>query len=202
MIQIGGARRSRSVPEGIPLGLLGTLDVPFHLPFAHALELRDIADDGSDVDRVPGRALGRSRPVAAEGARDLVEAIDLRENPTDVLVEHAFVVDSPITVGALEMLHAKPDRRERVLDLVRHLACHLAPGEDALCARELRDIVEGQHHASLTRQPRQASMNLSPVKLEVEFLLVTTPLDRSLPALGASNELTHALDELTRPDVR
>ena len=26
MIQIGGARRSRSVPEGIPLGLLGTLD--------------------------------------------------------------------------------------------------------------------------------------------------------------------------------
>ena len=40
------------------------------------------------------------------------------------------------------MLHAEADRRERVLDLVRHLPCHFAPRQHALRASNLSHVVE------------------------------------------------------------
>ena len=40
------------------------------------------------------------------------------------------------------MLHAKADRRQRILDLVRDLTCHFAPREDALGSGKLRDVIE------------------------------------------------------------
>ena len=48
---------------------------------------------------------------------------------------------------APQPLGAQLDRRQRILDLVREPARHLAPGGDLLRADERRDVVEHQHDA-------------------------------------------------------
>src|SRR5688500_16752705 len=68
------------------------------------------------------------------------------------------------------MLHAKADRRERVLDLVRHLTRHLTPREHPLRMRELRDVVERERGAT-ARQPRELPSQRSAVALHVERVL-------------------------------
>ena len=62
--------------------------------------------------------------------------------------------------GAAQVLHAQADRRERILDLVRHLSSHLAPGEHALRARELGHVIEREHGPS-PAESRQAPLLFS-----------------------------------------
>src|SRR4029079_15199418 len=87
-------------------------------------------------------SLVRRGAVTAEGARDLVESIDLGENLVDVLLEHAVEIDTLVGARSAQMLDAKPNGRERILDFVRHLTRHLAPREHALCSRQLGHVVE------------------------------------------------------------
>ena len=62
----------------------------------------------------------------------------------------------------------EPHRRERVLDLVRHLARHLAPGQHPLGAGDVGDVVERDDHAAhvgtqrreLEREPPAADLQL------------------------------------------
>ena len=128
--------------------LLAPLEIAL---LAHALERHDFAHDRRDVDGRRAPTLLRRRAVAAERARDLVEPIDLGENLIDVLLEHAIEVDARVGARASQVLHAEPDRRERILDLVRDLARHLAPREHALRTRELRDVVERDDGAAAAR---------------------------------------------------
>ena len=95
----------------------------------------------------PGALVGRGA-VPAERARDLVEPVDLGENLIDVVVEHAIEIDARVGARAPQMLHAEPDGRERILDLVRDLPRHLAPREHALRARDLADVVHRDDDAA------------------------------------------------------
>ena len=100
-----------------------------------------------------GALVGRGA-VPAERARDLVEPVDLGENLVDVLVEDAIEVDALVGPRAPQVLHAEPDRRERILDLVRDLPRHLTPGEHALRARELGDVVDRDDDAAAAEPER------------------------------------------------
>ena len=66
-------------------------------------------------------------------------------------LEHAVEVDARVGARPPQVLHAEPDRRERILDLVRHLSRHLAPRQHALRARELGDVVQREHGAAAAR---------------------------------------------------
>ena len=61
------------------------------------------------------------------------------------MLEDTIEIHAPVGPGTAQMLHAQADRRQRILDLVRNLARHFAPGEDALCPRELGNVIEGDH---------------------------------------------------------
>ena len=66
------------------------------------------------------------------------------------------------------MLQAQPHRRERVLDLVRHLPRHLAPREHPLRAGDVGDVVERDHDAShLRSQRRELEGDPPPASLEL-----------------------------------
>src|SRR2546427_8779744 len=69
------------------------------------------------------------------------------------------------------MLDAEANRRERILDLVRHLARHFSPGEDAGGAGECRRIIE-RDDATVGRgaQQRELHANLSPADCELALL--------------------------------
>jgi hypothetical protein len=49
-------------------------------------------------------------------------------------------------------LRGQLDRRQRILDLVRQAARHLAPGRVALRLQQRGDVVEHQHHAGRAAQ--------------------------------------------------
>src|SRR6478752_7534378 len=152
--------------------VVGAGNAPRDLILAHSLQLDDVAHDLRNIDRRARRPFCRRRAVTTERARDLVEPIDLRQNPAHVLVQHTLVIHAPIAMRALQMLDAEADWRERILDLVCHLACHLAPREHALRPRELGHVVEREHGAGASPKPGQPAVDLSAVQLEVELLLV------------------------------
>src|SRR5712664_3783576 len=84
------------------------------------------------------------------------------------------------------MLNAESNRRERILDFVRHLARHLTPGEYAGSARQCRGIIEGDH-APVGRRAEQRELhaNLPPVNFELAFLnRVSVPPRTSSDARG------------------
>ena len=86
-------------------GAVGTLELPADRILAtaalsHGLEADDISHDGRNVRRLGRSSLVRRGPVPAEGARDLVEPVDLGENPIHVLLEHAIEVHTPVGAGA------------------------------------------------------------------------------------------------------
>ncbi len=69
------------------------------------------------------------------------------------------------------MLDAEANRRERVLDFVRHLARHFSPGENARGACERRRIIE-RDDAPVGRraEPRELHANLPAADLEFAVL--------------------------------
>jgi hypothetical protein len=92
-----------------------------------------------------GRRRGRSRRAGRSRWRTAV----------DVAVQDlAEVGAADRGMRAPQVLDGELDGGERVLDLVRHLARHLAPGEDARRADLVGDVLEGGDRA---RAPRPAA---------------------------------------------
>src|SRR4029079_1390811 len=111
-------------------------------------------------------SLVRRGAVTAEGARDLVEAIDLGENLVDVLLEHAVEIDAFVGARSAKVLDAKPNGREWILDFVRHLTCPLAPRPHALRSRHLGPVVESDD-STARREPRQRTPKLHLVERQL-----------------------------------
>ena len=70
----------------------------------------------------------REATEVGELLEQVLQPLDLFAHDADRLVEHLGEVGPPLIVAAPEIGHRDRDRRERVLDLVGHLAGHLPPG--------------------------------------------------------------------------
>jgi hypothetical protein len=139
----------------------------------HPLQLEHVPRHARHVGPLGRRIGDRRRAISTEGPRDLVETVDLRQHARRVLLEHAVEVHAPVAPRATEVLHAEPDGRQRVLDLVRHLASHLAPREHALGARHLGHVVHGDDRPPRTRrEPRDAHLQATPHPLHLEVGLL------------------------------
>jgi len=79
---------------------------------------------------------GRRRKARELGG-DLAQQLDLREDGVDAVVEYRRQRAPAIDVHAPRVLGGELDRRQRVLDLVRHLPRHVGPRFQPLCALEL-----------------------------------------------------------------
>src|SRR5690242_9629077 len=88
--------------------LVGAVEAPLDraAAAAHALEVEYVARHGGDVHGLGRLALGGSGAVAAERARDFVEAVDLGQDAAGVLLEDAIEIAARVGVRALEVLHA------------------------------------------------------------------------------------------------
>ena len=112
---------------------------------------------------------------------------------TIVCVERASISASLaqqlVGEAMLQALGRELDRRQRVLDLVRQAACHLAPGGEALRLQQPRDVVEHHHEAGFRHRPSADPRISSTLRPSCE-------LDLLLPALVAAG--LHGL----RPSAR
>ena len=122
--------------------------MPFHLSITHLLETYYILRDCGNVQIHSRWQIRWCTSVATERARNLVESVNLGENPSDVIVENAVVINARVIARPPQMLNPQSNRCERVLDLVSDLARHFAPGQDAFGARYF-DPAELQ----ISRQP-------------------------------------------------
>src|SRR5262249_35997659 len=113
------------------------------------------------------------------GARDLIQAVDLGENLIDVVVQHAIEVHARVGTRATQVLDAEPDGRERVLDLVRDLARHLAPGKHALRSSELGNVVQ-RHDGAAAGEPRDRTAKLMAAGGKLRMLLLGTVHEKTL----------------------
>ena len=138
---------------------------PRDLPLAKGLQRDDVVQDRRDVGLNRRCVRFRRSAVPAEGARDLVEPVNLGENARNILFEHAVEVRTP--VRAPQMLHAQSNGRERILDFVRHLSRHLTPRQHTLRARELGDVVQGEDGTSAL-EARQLAAERASVVLDLE----------------------------------
>ena len=102
---------------------------------AGAVRVEHFGDELRQVDR---RELHlRRRREARELGRDLAEQPHLTEDRVHAAFEHAPERLALVGMHAEEVLGGQLDRRQRVLDLVRHLARHLGPGFEPVRALEL-----------------------------------------------------------------
>ena len=128
---------------------------PDRAPFLRQpVELDDLADHDAEIDPVERLDVVGRRGEAAEGPGDRVEPVDLGQHPLGGVLERAVEVGAAVPVDPPEVLQAEAHRGERILDLVRHLARHLTPGQHALGAGDVGDVVEGDHDASDLRAQR------------------------------------------------
>ena len=122
----------------------------------NAVQIHDLGDQ---LVQVEAREVHVRRPrVFAEGVDHLLHRIHLRDDGVRRALEHLRI----LRVHAAQELapHAlgrQLNRRERVLDLVREAARHLAPGRVALRLQQGRDVVEHQHHAGRAARRRSAT---------------------------------------------
>ena len=112
------------------------------------------------------------RAETGKRARDAVQPVDLRQDPAGRFVQGRFELrGARLAADALQMLNPEPDGRERILDFMRDLARHLAPGEDARGARQRGRVVERDDAAIRRRaEQRELHTNLPAVDLELELL--------------------------------
>ena len=93
------------------------------------------------------------------------------------------------------------DRRQRVLDLVRQPARHLAPGRAALRGQQRRDVLEHDHQAavaSLVVRQRRAG----PQQHAVAGLALAAPAARATRARPAGEPRAQRGDEAPQPGCR
>ena len=79
----------------------------------------------------------RRRGEARELRRDLTEQSDLRQDGVHAVVEHRRQRCAAIEVHPSRVLSRELDRRQRILDVVRHLTRHVGPGFESLRALEV-----------------------------------------------------------------
>src|SRR2546421_5131846 len=128
-----------------------------------------LARDGVQVHGLERQLFRLRRREPRERARDRVEPIDLGQDPRRRVLQRGVEIAGPaLGTSPLQVLHAEADRRQRVLDLVRHLARHLAPGQHPCRARERGGIVE-RHDAAVRRRPERRNLHpdLSPPHVEL-----------------------------------
>ena len=163
-------RRSRD--PRFPRGALG----------AHPLQFEHITRHGTHIHGHGRRVADGRRAVATEGPRDLVQTIDFPEHARDVLFERRIEVHARVAPCPQEMLHAETHRRERVLDLVRHLPRHLPPREHALRTRHIGHVVERDHHpARVGCEACHAHLESSPFALGLERVVLHSRTERLDP---------------------
>ena len=75
---------------------------------------------------------------AAEGTRDSVQSFDLGEDLAGGPVECRPKIAPPIPMGTQKVLHAQPNRCQRVLDLVGDLLRHFTPRQDPNSSGQIR----------------------------------------------------------------
>ena len=123
-------------------------DLEAHAP-AHHLRAIEVGHLGHQPVQPEARHLeARRARVLAERVHHLLHRLDLLHDGLGAAVEELRV----LLVHRRQQLvaHAlgrEADRRERVLDLVRQSARHLAPGGLALGLQHHRDVVEHEHEA-------------------------------------------------------
>ncbi len=93
------------------------------------------------VDQLGQRRLDRPRlrhrRKARELRRDLAQQPHLAEDVRHALVDHATERPALVDVHAAQVLGIQLDRRQRILDVVRHLARHVGPRGETVGALEL-----------------------------------------------------------------
>src|SRR5207247_409355 len=114
---------------------LGSTQLPLHLSIAHLLETDDVLDDCCDIDIDRRRKIGGRAPLAAERARDLVQAVYLGQNSSHVVIQYRIEIDARIGARASQVLYTESNWSEGILDLVGNLAGHLSPRQHAFGAR-------------------------------------------------------------------
>src|SRR2546430_2199264 len=122
-----------------------------------------------DVDGLEREPLRRRRREARERARDRVQPVDFGQDSPGRLRERRVEVPAVLLLArALQVLDAEADRGEGILDLVRDLTRHLAPGEHAGGAGEGGRVVERHDAAAPPRaQGRELHADLAPPQREL-----------------------------------
>ena len=112
----------------------------------------------SSGDVAPTRRPRRGRRgEVRELRRDLAQQRDLRQDRLDALLEHRAERLAAVGVHAAQVLGVELNRRQRVLDFVRHLPGHLGPRLEAVRALELAalPLQLGRHLVEVLDQPAQ-----------------------------------------------
>jgi hypothetical protein len=109
------------------------------------VELHHLFYGCTKIDLLQRLVLERRGGEPAEGAGDGVEPVDLRQDAISRLIQGPVELGPAVAVHSTKVLHTQPHRRERIFDLVRHLACHLTPGQDPLGPGHLRHIIQREH---------------------------------------------------------
>ena len=130
-------------------------------------------------ERVQVGRHGTRRRHARE-LRELVhqplERLDLADDRRRALIDERARRLGRLREMAPEPLGAELNRRQRVLDLVRQPARHLAPRRGLLRANERRDVVEDHHHAigraivAAQRRGHHREMDLAPFERDRDVL--------------------------------
>jgi hypothetical protein len=85
---------------------VGAAHLPLNHSITHLLEGNNVLYHGRYIHRKRWRHVRRSAPISAEGARDFIQPVDLRQNPPDVLVENRIEIDPGILTRPPEVLDA------------------------------------------------------------------------------------------------
>src|SRR5207237_7429645 len=101
-------------PRHHEMRLLGATQLPLDVSLPHPLQRQYVADHRRGVYAFRGREICGGAAILAEGARDCVEAVDLRQNTSDILLEHGVEVLALVAPRTAQMLHPEPDRGERI----------------------------------------------------------------------------------------
>src|SRR5690606_17494077 len=123
---------------------------PLHTLLAQPLELQYVVHNNTNVHQLCRCPLLGRRSIPAESARDFIQVIDLAQDASHILVQHTAEISLAVSIGPAQVLHAQPDGSKGILDLMRHLPGHLAPCKNALCTRELGNVVQRDHSAACT----------------------------------------------------
>ena len=89
------------------------------------------------------------------------------------------------------MLDAEPDRRERILYLVRNLAGHLTPGEHTLCSRHFNSTelqIASENARSDAAQPERCQRTKCRCEENEECEIASAPVENEFVATCRSGE--------------
>ena len=115
--------------------------------------------------------VGKGRTEPGEGASDPVQPVDLGQNPRRRFIERRFKSSRlRLPPHPLQMLNAEANRRQGILDFVRHLPRHFSPGEHARGPRQRRRVVE-RDDTAIRRGAEQCELQPDLSTADVELTL-------------------------------